>query len=405
MATPANHIKRSDLKFGKQIGEGGYSSVFQMTWISPSLGPIQIAAKRLNKRDVRELEIMSGLDHPNIVKLLGVVDEEIDFMLILELCDRGSLRSHLQELNAGHLSEKQFYDWAEQAARPLQYLRQKRIIHKDVKSPNYMITAENNLKLGDFGIAKNIAQTIDNATETASYPWMAPELLSENILSLEYDIFAFAVVLWEMRTGKFPFQGLESQVIAWKVCQLNERLSIPEDCPQAIKELMMRCWETDWTKRPCIEEVITVIATAAAAAQEARQKIIITGPWKLEKQFGHQDGPGKMSEVWGIAVNPRTKDVAVADFGASQVKVYSWNGEYKFSMDTTQGLEPGDTSYPFQVTVNSQGTTYFVTDLSNHVKFTRAIYSSMGVIMSTTIIQLTMSRWLSNGSRRTSASS
>ncbi|XP_072016781.1 mitogen-activated protein kinase kinase kinase 20-like [Amphiura filiformis] len=410
MATPINRIKRSDLNFVKQIGEGGFSSVYQMTWIHPSLGPIETAAKKLIKRDVRELDIMSGLDHPNIVKLLGVVDEQMDFMLILELCDKGSLRSYLQELKGKRLSDDQFYDWAEQAARPLEYLRQKCIIHKDVKSPNYMITKENNLKLGDFGIAKNLDQTMNNATETASFRWMAPELLTQNVLSPKYDIFAYGVVLWELRTGKYPFEGQESQVVTWEVCQLNKRLPIPDDCPQPIKDLMKRCWEGDWRRRPSIMEVITVIKAAAAvpvraAAKEAtpataaatlapgtttevlapsettatvatitttkeiRQQQIITGPWKLEREFGHQDG------AFGIAVNPSNSDVAVAHYKSSQVKVYTRNGEYKFNLDTTQELEPWETSYPRQITVNSQGTTYFVTDTRKHVK----CYDSIGV--------------------------
>ena len=88
---------------------------------------------------------------------------------------------------------------------------------------------------------------------------MPPELLRKGILSPKYDIFAFAVVLWELRTGKVPFQGLEWQVIAWKVCHENERLPIPEDCPKPIKDLMRQSWETDWEKRPDIEEVVLVV--------------------------------------------------------------------------------------------------------------------------------------------------
>ena len=253
-------ISSSDLRFVKEIGTGGFSTVYQMRWRQGLFWKsIDVAAKKLNRRDIHELEILSGLDHPHIVKLLGVVDEQMEFMLILELCEGGSLRSYLDKLKGERLSDEQFFDWAKQAARPLEYLKQKQITHKDVKSPNYMITAENTLKLGDFGIAKNLKATIDNATDRASHQWMAPELLSKGILSPKYDIFAFAVVLWEMRTGKFPFKGLEWQVIAWKVCHENERLPIPEDCPEAIKDLMRRSWETDWKKRPEIEEVISVV--------------------------------------------------------------------------------------------------------------------------------------------------
>ena len=134
------------MKFVKEIGEGGFSSVYQMSWKQGLFrGSIDVAAKKLHKRDIHELEILSGLDHPHIVKLLGVVDEKMEFMLILELCEGGSLRSYLDKLNGKRLSDEQFLDWAEQAARPLEYLKQKQITHKDVKSPNYMVTAENTL--------------------------------------------------------------------------------------------------------------------------------------------------------------------------------------------------------------------------------------------------------------------
>ena len=173
------------------------------------------------KRDVHEPNVLCGLDHPNIVKLFGIVDEDIDFMLILELCEGGSLRSFLDKGN--RLSDEQIYDWAKQAALPLEYLKQKNIVHKDVKSPNYLITGDHTLKLGDFGLAKDIKETVSKATERVSYQWMAPELLKDHILSPKYDIFAYGIVIWEMWTGKFPYKGLEGQVITMKVCRDNER--------------------------------------------------------------------------------------------------------------------------------------------------------------------------------------
>ena len=256
MASNVKKIKRSELKYAAEIGRGSFSSVYRMTWERGfGFGPLDVAAKRLNRRDLHELQMLSGLDHPNIVKLLGIVDEATDFMLILELCEGGSLRSFLDKGN--RLSQEQFYDWAKQAALPLEYLKQNHLVHKDVKSPNYMITAGKTLKLGDFGIAKNIEETTYSATETATYAWMAPELLTENILSPKYDIFSYGIVLWEMLTGKFPFAGLEPHAIMWRVCNENERLPIPDDCPEPVRELIERCWETDWKLRPEIEEVIS----------------------------------------------------------------------------------------------------------------------------------------------------
>ncbi len=263
-ASQINKFKRSDLKLlNKQpLGEGGFGSVYHMS-LSKGTNVAEVAVKKLMQRDVgeKELDILSELDHPNIVKLIGVVDEDIDFMLILEFCEGGSLRSYLDK--GRRITLRQFYDWLLQAALPLEFLKQKEVIHKDVKSPNYLVTANETLKLCDFGLAKKFDRTVSNATERASHAWMAPELLKDGKLSPKYDIFAFGVVAWELWTGKYPHKGLEWQVIVMKVCARDERLPIPDDCPKSVKELILKCWKTDWKDRPDIEELISTTSTVS----------------------------------------------------------------------------------------------------------------------------------------------
>ncbi|XP_072029974.1 uncharacterized protein [Amphiura filiformis] len=254
-------IPRTDLNLIKQIGHGGYSEVYLAKW-----NEHDVAAKRLHEECRREAEVLSKLDHPNIVKLLGVVDEKFDFFLILELCEGGSLRSYLNDHKGQNLGLK-FYDFAKQAARPIKYLKEKKIVHKDIKSPNYLLTNGNRLKLGDFGLAKNVDITITRATETASYPWMAPELLRDNILSPKYDVFAYGVVIWELWTTQMPFEdAVEPAHLVWRICNDDERLPIPEDCPKSVADLMRQCWETDWKMRPNMEQVLAELASAEEEA-------------------------------------------------------------------------------------------------------------------------------------------
>ena len=272
MSTPVNQIPTSSLhlKEAKEIGRGSYATVYQMTW-NRQLGPIQVAAKRLNKpEDDTELKILSKLDHPNIVKLLGVVDEGINFLLILELCEGGSLRKYLDGHQDNHLPTDQFFDWAKQAALPVQYLQENNIVHKDIKSPNILISKENILKLADFGLAKNIAESISNATQTASYPWMAPELLYKAILSPTFDIFTLGVVFWELWTRQFPFKGVEWEQIVWKVCEKDERLPIPPDMPKSLADLIRQCWATDCKQRPGIQHILDEVSDACNALTTVR---------------------------------------------------------------------------------------------------------------------------------------
>ncbi|XP_072041655.1 uncharacterized protein [Amphiura filiformis] len=363
-------VRRSTLTFGRELGEGGFSTVYQATWRRSLLKRQEVAVKRLHKVNPSEVEITSKLDHPNIVKLLAVVEESPDYFLIMELCTGGSLRSYLDERQGKRLPLDQFCDLAKQAALPLKYLREMGIVHKDVKSLNYLIADGDILKLTDFGIAKNLENTMSNATQSASYPWMAPELMRDMKLSPTYDVHSYGVVVWELLTLQVPFEGMEPQVVVMRICAHNERPPIPPDCPQTIADLLRKCWEADWRKRPSIDDILSAISDTLAAAAEAgakasRQQQIIGGPWKLERKIG-VDGPGKLVLSLGIAVNNQ-EDVCVADSSAVKVQVYSRQGVHKFSIDTKQGLKPGTRSLPQEVRVSSDGS-FYITDDTQFVK-------------------------------------
>ena len=250
-------ISPKDFKRVSEIAQGGFGTVFKALWNHK-----EVAAKWLSQQERnREVEFLAKLDHPNIVQLLGVVDDGPDFYIILELCEGGSLRSYLNAHRGGRLGLR-FYDWAKQAARALEYLKTVKVVHKDVKSPNFLISKDYILKLADFGLAKNIDATISKATETASYAWMAPELLRDNVLSPSYDIFAFGVVVWELWTTDIPFEDCKvAQNLVWRICNNNERPPIPADCPKRIADLLRQSWETNWKARPDIQHVLVVVST------------------------------------------------------------------------------------------------------------------------------------------------
>ena len=107
----------------------------------------EVAVKQLLVFQPKEAEIMSKLDHQNIVKLLGVVEEKPHCFLILEFCNGGSLREYLDERQGKRLHENQLYNWMKQAALPIQYLQKMGVVQKDIKSSNYLISDDNILKL------------------------------------------------------------------------------------------------------------------------------------------------------------------------------------------------------------------------------------------------------------------
>ncbi len=230
-----------------------------MEWKKNDKAHQDVAAKRLYKVDDHELEVLSKLEHPNIVQLIGVVPEPVDFMLILELCEGGSLRSFLTNYTDDLPYDLQ-RSWAQQAARAIEYLQDMDVIHKDIKSDNFVIASGNVLKLTDFGLAKLTDKTMNDVSERGTAAYMAPEVFTEGILSVHHDIFAYGVVVWEIVTKKIPFEGCARNHIVFQVCQHHKRLPIPEDCPGVFASIMRQCWLRDRYKRPCIKKILEILA-------------------------------------------------------------------------------------------------------------------------------------------------
>ncbi|XP_072033887.1 uncharacterized protein [Amphiura filiformis] len=348
-------INKDDLSPIKEIGDGGFGTVFHMIWKKDGKADLDVAAKRLYKVDEHELDMLSMLDHPNIVKLIGVVPERVHFMLILELCEGGSLRNYL----SNHRDDLPFElqrSWAEQAARAIEYLQHKGVIHKDIKSDNYLIANGNVLKLTDFGLARLGDKTTNHATERGTAAYMAPEVFTEGILSPKLDIFAYGVVLWEIVTKQIPFAGQPRGNILYQVCQYQKRLPIPEDCPGEFASLMRQCWLEDRFKRPTITNILEVLKRRSihkCLNKESTQK---NREWILQSELG------KFGAAQGIAICPNG-DIAATDYGGARLKVYCRKGKLIHQVKFSDGHQ---STSPFAVAVSADGT-YFVTDQTNCV--------------------------------------
>ncbi|XP_072022251.1 mitogen-activated protein kinase kinase kinase 20-like [Amphiura filiformis] len=254
-------IKKRHLTFQKTLYQGAFSTVYKASWWETCMKWTDVAAKKVDKLDTKEIEIMSSLNHTNIVNLLGVVDESPEYYLILELCSYRTLREGLDKLIKCDNAQSR-KELMEQAVKPLQYLKQKRIVHHEITSQNYVFSSYDFgiLKLTKFKRAEKIEITSEDKLE--SYPWTAPESLHEVEPFPTSDIFSLGVVLWEILTLQNPFQVSEcAQIPAADEPDVKEahHLPIPDDCPEQLAGMMKQCWHKDWKKRPCIEHVVAVI--------------------------------------------------------------------------------------------------------------------------------------------------
>ena len=275
------------------------------------MGDTNVAVKKLKKNDdkteynevnvdvlLREVELMLslGLSSKHIVHIVGFCTEPDPYALVLEYMDGGSLDVYLNN-NLGHpIPWPDRYKIAHDVARGSQYLHENNIIHRDIKSSNVLLH-QGNAKLSDFGFSltlpkKNTSGPIfeimvdedededDNLDNLLTYicgsiAYMAPELLqaifdtknddqpSKNIFTVESDIYAFAVVLWELATHQKPTLGSKEDKYNAKQIMTNikndVRPMIPESTPVEFSNMISNSWLSEASSRQNLETTTTVL--------------------------------------------------------------------------------------------------------------------------------------------------
>ncbi|XP_075953445.1 uncharacterized protein LOC142956034 [Anarhichas minor] len=262
MSSPGSsfvQIKHEDLLFYENCGGGSFGSVYRALWISQDK---EVAVKKLLKID-KEAEILSVLSHKNIIQFYGAVLESPNYGIVTEYASAGSLYEYLSSEQSEEMDMEQVMTWAIQIAKGMHYLHAEapvKVIHRDLKSRNVVMTADRVLKICDFGASKFLSHTT-HMTVVGTFPWMAPEVIQSLPVSETCDTYSYGVVLWELLTREVPFKGFEGLQVAWLVVEKQERLTIPTSCPGSFAELMRKCWQADPKERPQFKQVLVNLET------------------------------------------------------------------------------------------------------------------------------------------------
>ncbi|KAJ7632868.1 hypothetical protein FB45DRAFT_978506 [Roridomyces roridus] len=256
----------------EKIGSGGFKDVFIGKFKGRRIAISEFRGQ-LSAMDIKELKLLGGFDHPNIVRFLGVSipenTRETPVMIVSELCSNGDLFDYVRQVAAPSLNK--VITMMLDIARGLEYLhlRKPSVIHRDCKSSNILITAKGTAKIADFGLAK-VKQSTRSMVRSlvGTVNWQAPELWHAHPkYNHKVDVFSCAMVYWEMlqwnaKEKKFPWEGMNEHAIYDIVGAKKQRPStsgLRKQWSTAIVDLIERMWAHEHADRPTMSEVVEAL--------------------------------------------------------------------------------------------------------------------------------------------------
>ena len=319
-------VDYSNLVFGEKLGEGAYGSVSRVIFTKPYKGYSEAAAKSVTKFKKEEVNILAKLSHPNIVKYLGFYQNGPINVIILEYAKLGSLHDYLSD-KSKPLSDQLKRKWIRESALGLQFLHSNNCLHRDIKARNCLLFDDHNLKLCDFGLAREIDQSFTMSSQKGTPQYMAPELHnpdkapelhdtkrdtkdSKNTPYSRYsDIWAYGMLTFHICMRKQPFEGKEYVQVVFQVGS-GKTVTIPPDCPEDLANLMKLCWQVNPRSRPTIDHILEMLDRSLSPMPQAPSASNIP-----EKTQGALESK---AEVLDSSLSPPTTSPTDAVMGAGR---------------------------------------------------------------------------------------
>jgi len=227
---------------------------------------------------LHEIELLSSLRHPDLVLFIGAcLDKDSPVFCITEYMPGGDLERHYMAMRRKHQTPAwrpplpQILDWCTAVARGLTFLhsRVEPIIHRDLKPLNLLLTKHSEVKIADLGISKMMAAVAGDVYQmtggVGSLLYMAPEVVRHQPYNEKVDIYAFALIMYFMSSGKLPFHEIskDPEVVLKQYLQGNEPRPNAAECHAPLRSMMQESWHVNYQQRPRAERLALQLAEAA----------------------------------------------------------------------------------------------------------------------------------------------
>ncbi|RLN45443.1 hypothetical protein BBJ28_00006631 [Nothophytophthora sp. Chile5] len=269
----------------KCIGRGSYGSA-HLVRERTRLGhryvvkkiPMELLTPKEKEQSFCEVELLAKLSHPNVVEYKENFVADNVLHIVMAYCDGGDLAGKIRDQQrkreqllgsesqgqspvdaaAGYFPINQVLDWFVQMAMAIKYLHTQRVLHRDLKTSNIFLTTENVVKLGDFGIAKTLDSTLDQAKTVVGTPYyMSPEVCESKPYSYASDVWSLGCVLYEMLALRHAFDAPNILTLILQIVQ-QEFAPVPSHYDKEVYELLRKLLDKDPARRPSMEQIFAM---------------------------------------------------------------------------------------------------------------------------------------------------
>ena len=265
-----NEIERRDIEMGEEFASGQFGVVYRAVYHTEK-GDIPVAIKTLKeaaKSDMkvafmREAAILAQFQHPNVLRMIGVLTTQQPYMMVTELL-KTELGELLRNMKAGGLHLKEnltglLLKFSREISAGMEHLSEKHFIHRDLAARNVLVAKDLSCRIADFGMSRELNSDSEYYTSSGGripLRWTAPEAVFYQKYSEKSDVWSFGMTLFEIWSlGDKPWGNDATNEVIVEGLTVGRKLSPPTGCPRDVYSIMVDTWIMDPSSRPTFSRI------------------------------------------------------------------------------------------------------------------------------------------------------